>query len=204
MALPMLALGALKYAPAAFGIAKSLFGRKRQAAPAPDMGGNRFDQAIMSGWGQAQGAENDYINRLNEFDPTAGIGESLNANLDAQEEQFAGQYEDFAGGQAGGTLGTGFGMKSRQDLVQQGMRDRAAIRQQASERMNQARASHLDRIGQVTMARGDRYFNALADRTNTQEAQKLSDRAGRRSMWGQVAGAAIGAAPALYNMYKKR
>lgn len=144
---------------------------------------NRF-RASLTGMGRrGEEADQRYYEQLMSFDPTAGFAEQTDAELAAQEEEFARTYADATGRMVGGgrlPSKSGFGLQDTQDLVRQGQRERVQIQQRNAMAAQQARAQHLDRQGSYATGAQNRYFDAVTGRMNTLEAQRLQDEADRR------------------------
>lgn len=167
---------------------------------------NRFESALTGGLQRGQALEDDYLNRMRDFDPTAGFAEQTEAELAAQDEGFARNYASGLGRMVGGgrlPTKSGFGLQTAQDMVLQGQRERAAIQQRNAAGAGAARAQHLDRMGAYASGMQNRYFDALTGRMNTVEAQRLQDAASKRGMAGNILGGAIGAIPDIVSLFRR-
>jgi hypothetical protein len=201
-------------AAAGIGLGGSLLGRLNDgggagsptATPAPGSEAylnNRYIASLTGMGNRGEAAEAQYVTDLNNFDPTAGFAEQTDAELAAQNEDFARRYGDSLGRMVGqGRLPTrsGFGVQDTQDLIKQGQRERAAIEQRNAAAASQAQAQKIREQGAYAMNTQNRYFDALGGRRDTLEAQRLQDEAerrrGRAGLLGGVlqAGATLGGA----------
>jgi hypothetical protein len=162
---------------------------------------NRFEAALGS---DGAGMEDRYLADMESFDPTAGFAEQTQAELAAQDENFARTYGDRMGQMVGaGRLPTrsGYGVQDAQDLVLQGQRERAAIQARNAAAANEARARHLYARGAAATGTRNRYFDAVGGRFNTLESQRLSDEAERRRGRAGLLGGILGAGAQLGSAY---
>lgn len=161
---------------------------------------NRFESALT---GMREGDERTLAG-FEEFDPTAGFDEQTKAELDFQDEGFARRYGTHLGNQVGaGRLGTrsGFGVQDTQELIQQGQRERAGIRQRNAAAAQAARGQHLYRTAEFRSGANNRYLDAVGGRFNTLEAQRLQDQAERRQGRAGIIGGLINAGGTMAGAY---
>lgn len=168
---------------------------------------NRFI-AALGGYGpQSEDYESQFLEQMSSFDPSAGFAEQTEAELNAQDEDFARRYGDAMGTMVGaGRLPTksGYGLQDTQDLVQQGQRERAAIRARNAGAATQARMQHLATMGNYASGMRNRFLDAISGRLNTLEGQRLTDQASRRGMVGSIAGGVLGSIPDFLRVLRRR
>lgn len=190
-------------------------GQVPPGAPGSEQDYNNRFQGALTGMGErGNQAETEFLDQMRTFDPRAGFAEQTQAELAEQEEGFANRYAGAMGSMVGqGRLPTksGFGLKDTQDLVLQGQRERAAIRQRNEGAASRAQQEHIYRMGDYAQGTQNRFMDAVGsrlntmeqrriDREDTQSAQRLQDEGEKRRNRGNIlsgvlqAGATLGGA----------
>lgn len=161
---------------------------------------NRFTQALTG----MQTADEAELARLRDIDPAAGFAEQTEAQLAAQDEDFAERYANQLGSMVGaGRLPTksGFGLRDAQQTILQGQRERASIEQRNAAAAAEARRQHAYRVAEYGAGARNRYLDAISGRFNTMEAQRLQDEAERRRNRAGILGGVIQGAATLGGAY---
>jgi len=137
---------------------------------------NRYEQALF-GPQQDSGA---YLERANQ-----GAFNQFKTNFGENLAALRGQQVGMGRG-----MGSGFGA---------GDEDRLFTRM--GENLNNTMMSNSLQSAQMDMGQRNRYMDALSGRIDTHDAQRLSDKAGKREMWGGLGAGLLGAAGTMAGAY---
>jgi len=140
--------------------------------------------------GIGRGAEEEYYQRLRDYDPAAAARESAMATFADFQKGIGEQTESLRGSQVGrGRLNIGVGYQDQDRLYERGLQDlgRSVSRQALeAEGMRFGATEAIGRYGMDVTGRS-------LDLTASERDRRARARASKREMWGQLGGAALGA-----------
>lgn len=166
-----------------------------------------YNTAVDDLGGRARGFASRFETDLEGFDPEPMFAEATEANLEAFDDDFARSYSSRLGGMVGQGRSpsySGFGLRDAQETIRQGQVERGRIRRQGAENLARARMDLLGMRGNYAGGVQERYLDAITGRYNTLEAQRMSDNAERRGMYGGLLGAGIEAAGSYFGNRGRR
>jgi hypothetical protein len=144
---------------------------------------------------QGQQASDAYLQQALSYNPMDSIRSTATGLFEEFKRKFGKDMRSLRGNQvARGRLDTGYGMQDEDELFTESSDRLNTQLLQTTMQGEQMRATNMGQLGAFGQNAGQEYRGGIADLEATQRAQALTNKASKRQMWGQLGGAALGAA----------
>jgi hypothetical protein len=181
-------------APTVIGGVAGMFGKKKKQQGGTDPRMRAFDARVAQIGARGQQAEDQYFNRMQNFDPMAAATQASQAQWNLAMPQITKQIGDLRGMQAGqGRLRSGYGMVDQDELLTNNLNNlNQSMIQRAMEAAQMGMANN-QAMGNYAMNSQNTFLDATMGRYATEEDRRAAEAASKRGMWGGLLGAGIGA-----------
>lgn len=200
-------LGALKYGPGAFSLAKGLVSGGGRSGPSKREKRLRgkFDRMTADEVGRGRRLSSAYEEGAIGYDPQESINTSAQAAWEGIREQMGEEMESLFGHQVGaGRLDTGYGDQDRKRTVRHfgdRLNREIARNSMVGEELRAQNIRDLGRAGDVATDRG---MEAVYGQYATERQAREQEAASKRKMWGNLGGTAISAVGRVLANYPLR
>ncbi|HEX5521086.1 MAG TPA: hypothetical protein VFX29_05290 [Longimicrobiaceae bacterium] len=151
----------------------------------------QYQTAMDGARGDGSMASAEFLRRTMSFDPQAAMRESAQGAFASMREQMGQDMADLRGSQVGaGRSRTGFANKDEDRLVSSAYDRLNNVLAQNSMAGAQMQMQNNQALGAYGQNATNNYYDMLAGAMDREQANKNA----KRSMWGGIAGAALGAA----------